>query len=415
MRIGILIAVLAYEIIAIFGVGLFLAWRNRKKVAKEGDFALMGRNMGIMALGSTVALCAVGSAHFLGVFEMSYDLGAVTMWFCLANVFVIVICSFCTGRWLRRMGTTTVPDVLNKMYGKKVGLLITCVMSGVTWGIITLETQGIGIVFSPLTGWSITQAAVVGGILGVLYVIFAGMEEMGIMNIINAVVMYVSVIIVTILVVVNLPGGNFGSVETFYTSSPDTSFMTSIFGTPELMLTFAAGNVISVLFCHGINQDFVQPYLSAKNEKVIRRSVWLAAPLNGMVGVFTVVLGLNARSIPEFAEAGAKMAAIEMIIEMTPAWASALLLAAVLAAILSTFAMAAFTPATMFAMDIYKGLFKPKATEKEIKMIMRVMIAILAGIAIAIAAFLPPIIGAFNWLFAWIVPIFKTIPFREVK
>lgn len=406
MRLGILIPVLIYEAIVIFGASIYLMLKNKNKVKEEGEFALAGRNMGIIPLASTVALCAVGSAHFLGVFEMSYDIGAVSLWFCLSNVFVIVICSYCTGRWLRRMGSTTVPEVLAKMYGKGVSLMITCVMSGVIWGFITLETQGIGIVFAPLTGWSITQAAVVGGILGIFYVLLGGMEEMGLVNVINAAVMYISVIIITIAVARALPGGNFESVRLFYESDPDTAFMTNVFGNKDLMITFAAGNIISVLFCHGISQDFVQPYMAAKDEKTVKNSVWIAAIMNGMVGVFTVVLGLTARSIPEFAEVGAKMAALEMIIQMVPSWASALLMAALLAAILSTFAMAAFTPATMFAFDIYKSLYNPQASEKKLKFVMRIAIVLLAGVAIGIAAFLPEILGAFNWLFAWIVPIF---------
>ena len=72
--------------------------------------------------------------------------------------------------------------------------------------------------------------------------------------------------------------------------------------------------------------------------------LWIAAPLNGMFGVFAVVIGLTAKTIPEFAELGPKVAATTMLVNYLPPWLAALLLASFLAAILSTFAMTSLAP-----------------------------------------------------------------------
>lgn len=403
MRIGILIAVLIYEIVVIFGVGFYIS-KKRDKDA-EGAFALGGRSMGIPALSATIALTVLGSAHILGVFEMTYGMGAVAIWFSLAHVIMIIVGCLMTGVWVRRLGITTVPEALTNMYGKGVSIAIACVMAGVTWGILTLETQGVGIVIATMTGWTITQAAVVGGILGIFYVVLAGMEEVGAVNVVNVVIMYIGLIVATAFVATQLPGGNFSSVQEFYNSDPAQSFMTSILGTPQLFITLAIGNIIAVTFCQSINQMLMQTMMAARNEGIIKKALWIAAPLNGMFGVFAVVLGLTAKSIPEFAELGPKMAATTMLVTLLPGWLAALLLAALLAAILSTFAMTSLTPATIFAMDIYKGFFNKEASERQVATVIRVVIVVLAAIAIAIAAYLPPIVGAINWLFAWLVPV----------
>lgn len=404
MRIGVLAIVLIYEILVIFGVGYFISKRRNKD--EEGGFALGGRNMGFFVLSSTIALTVLGSAHILGIFEMTYGMGAVAFWFSLAHVVLIIVACFGTGLWIRRMGVTTVPEALKGMYGAKNSLAISCVMAGCIWGILTLETQGVGIVIATMTGWGIVQGAILGGILGIFYVVLAGMEEVGTVNVINAAVMYVGLIIATILIAFNLPGGNFDTVQTFFESDPTTGFMTNIFGNSELFITFAVAQIIAVVFCQGISQMLLQSMMSAKDERTIRKSVWLAAPLNGLFGVFSVIIGLTARSIPEYAELGPKMAATTLIADMLPAWAAALLLAALLAAILSTFAMTSLTPATIFANDIYKGLFKNDATERDVTRVIRIMVVILGAIAIAVASFLPPILAAINWLFAWMVPVF---------
>ncbi|HEY5622452.1 MAG TPA: sodium:solute symporter family protein [Gammaproteobacteria bacterium] len=410
MNAGILLAVLVYEIVIILGVGLWLARREAARPHGEGDFALAGRHLPVPVVAITLALTVLGTAHILGIFELAWFLGAAAVWFSLAHVILLVMVCLSTGLWVRRLGLTTVPEILDRLYGEKTRLLVSCTMAGVVFGILTIETQGIGIVISSMTGWEIRNGAIVGGILGIFYVVLAGMKEIGWLNLVNAIVMYLGLILATMFLAFRLPGGNFDSVAEFYTSSGD-DFMLSIYGTPEIFMTFALGITIAVVFSQGINQMLMQPCMSAETEQTVRRSLWIAAPLNGMFGVFAVVIGLTAKTIPEFAELGPKVAATTMLVNYLPAWLAALLLASFLAAILSTFAMTSLAPATIIGVDIYKNLYRPDATEDEMASFLRKTIIALAVVAMSIAAFLPPILAAMEWLFSWLVPVFWVIVF----
>lgn len=415
MQIGIIIAVVIYELVVILGCAAWLKSKEKKQaavLAGDADFALGGRNMGVFLLAPTIALTVLGSAHICGVFEMTYGMGAIAIWFSLAHVIMIVVACFGTGAWVRKLGVVTVNEAIRNMYGKGVAVAISCVMAGQIWGVLVLECQGVGIVISSLTGWDLSKAVILGGVLGILYVVFAGMKQVGAVNVINATVMYIGLIIATIFVASKMPGGNFDFIETTLPSSEGgAEFMLSIFGNANLMITFALGNVIAVTFCQSISQMLMQTMMSAENEKAVRKSVWLAAPLNGMFGVFAVILGLAARSIPEYAAAGAKMAAMNMLVDLLPMWLSALLLAALLAAILSTFAMTSLTTATIWTYDIYKDLINPEASEKKTANICRIMIVVVAVLALIISVSLPEILNAINWVFAWIVPVFWTVVF----
>ena len=68
-------------------------------------------------------------------------------------------------------------------------------------------------------------------------------------------------------------------------------------------------------------------------------------------------------------------------------------------------------PATIVTVDIYKNLYRPNATEKELTLVMRILIVVMACIAMAVAASLPPILAAMNWLFSWLVPVFWIVLF----
>ena len=73
---------------------------------------------------------------------------------------------------------------------------------------------------------------------------------------------------------------------------------------PELLFTFALGTILSTTFCQSISQQLIQPAMAAKSEKTIRRTLWLAVPLNGLFCVFIASIGLAAKANPAFNELG---------------------------------------------------------------------------------------------------------------
>ena len=407
MNWGILIAVLAYEVVVIVGIGAYLSRQAKKAEEGEGGFLLSNRDLPVAVVAVTLALTVLGTPHIFGLFEMAYGMGAVGIWFGLAHVVLLVVACTTTGRWARRLNVTTMPEILDMLFGGTPRLMVACVMAGMVFGILTLEAQGIGIVFSTVTGMSIQKGAVIGGLFGVLYVIMAGMKEIGWVNLVNCVVMYVGLILATIVLGTKLAGG-FGGVQAWY-EHENLSQMLSIWGTPQQLDTFALSVVLSTVFCQSISQQLMQPAMSAKSEHTIRKALWIAAPVNGMFGVFVIAIGLAARAHPEFSQLGPKMAAPAMLLHLLPGWLVAWLFASLLAAVLSSFAMAVMAPATIFTMDVYKNLFKPEADEKEVTKVTRIMVVILALIAMAVAGYLPPIVAAMNWLFAWLTPVFWLI------
>ncbi|MEP2736550.1 MAG: sodium:solute symporter family protein [Erythrobacter sp.] len=405
MDLPLLIGVLAYELIVIVGLGVWL--QRRHKADTKAEFALAGRDLPVPVVAVTLALTVLGTAHILGVFEMTWMMGAVAIWFSVAHVILLTFVCLGSGLWVRRLGVTTVPELLSQAFGTETRLFVSCIMAGVLFGILTVEAQGIGIIFATLTNWDIQTGAIVGGILGILYVIFAGMREIGWVNLVNAVVMYAGLIVATIYVGLALPGDGYDAVANHYLEVGEEGAI-SIWGTPDLIVGFVIVNVVAVLFSQSINQMLMQPAMSAKDEGTVRKALWIAAPVNGLFGVFAVVIALAARAQPEFAGLAdaPKVGTTAMLLSYLPPWLAALLLASFLAAILSTFAIIALSIATIFTNDIFVPLYAPEADAATQTKVIRLVIVVVAGIAIGVASLLPPILAAMIWLFAWLVPVF---------
>ena len=406
MNLTILASVLLYEFILIAGIGFWLA--RRKKQEGNAEFTLGGRQLPLPLVAATLALTVLGAPHIMGIFEMAWVMGATAMWFSIAHVILLAVVCLSTGLWVRRIGLTSVPQLLEDLYSPGIRMLVSCVMAGSIFGVLTLETQGLAILLSSMTGWEIKYAAIAGGVLGVLYVVLAGIREVGWINVINAVLMYVSVIVATIYVAFSLPNADFSSVENYYQSSGNAHMLT-IFGPPELLWTFAFGLVVALVFAQPANQPLLQICMAAKNEKTIIRALWIAAPVNGLFGVFICVIGLTAKSLAEFEVLGPKIAATTMLVQTLPTWLVVLLIGSFMAAILSSFAMTALAPATIFSNDIYRRFYNPQATEKQIATVTRIAIVILALAAIMVGSMLPKILASVGWVLGWLMPVFWLI------
>ncbi|MFD2183349.1 sodium:solute symporter family protein [Rhodoplanes azumiensis] len=406
MKWEILVGVLAYELIVIVGLGLYFS--AREKHASEGGFLLSNRDLPYYVVAVTLALTVLGTPHIFGVFEMTWFIGASSIWFGLAHAVLLVVTCTSTALWARRLQVTSMPEMLALIFGETPRLMVGCVMSGLIWGILTLESQGVGIVFATVTGVTIQQGAILGGILGILYVVLAGMKEIGWVNLINCAVMYVGLVIAMIYLTLGLPAGGWEAVSDFYVRQ-DQAHMLSLFGTPEVLWTFALSIVLSTTFCQSVSQQLIQPAMAAKSEEAIRKSLWIAVPLNGVFCVFIACIGLAAKADPAFNGLGPKLAAPTMLLTMLPGWLVAWLMASLLAAVLSSFAMAVMAPATIFTIDVYKNFFNPAAGEADERRVTRIMILVLGVAAFLVAAYLPPIVQAMNWLFAWMTPVFWLI------
>ncbi|GFN24179.1 sodium:solute symporter family protein [Thermanaeromonas sp. C210] len=408
---GLLLAlVIAYELIVIVGIGLYVAKKAESKGKGKDDFMLAGRDMPLFQVGATLALTILGTVHILGLFEHSWSMGVPSIWFSIAHVTTLAVICVATGRWVRRTGVSTIPELLEVLFKSKgYRTLVACAMAPLIWGILTLETQGAGIILSTLTGVSIREGAIIGAIFGVLYVYIAGMREIGAVNLANIAVMYAGVIVATAFLTFGLPAGWDGVAE-YYVSTSGPEY-TSVFGSWEIFLAFGLSNVFAVTFFQGISQKGLSGALAARDEATVRKALWIAAPLNGLFGVFTVSMGMAAKSMPEFNALGPKLAAPTMLAEMLPWWLAAWLLASFLGAVLSTYAVSVLAPATLFVKDIYVPLYNPNASEAEQTRMVRIVVLVLGLLALLPAATLPPIVGAILWLFSWLVPVFWFVVF----
>ncbi|MGD9211788.1 MAG: hypothetical protein PVI90_13475, partial [Desulfobacteraceae bacterium] len=288
MNYSLIVTTVILELIIICGVSWVLKVRSKMNTGE--DFITSGRNLPTIAIAATQALTALGGGHILGLPIASWQYGVAAYWYIIGSGLMLVIMLNFTGPWIRRFGFTTINQLFEKMFDMKTSIVMAGIAAGTVWGILTLETQGVGAVIAGMTGWSMIAGCVVGGCIGILYVIFGGMKEIGWVNVFNSVFMYVGALIAVFYLGTKLPNGWQG-VNDFHISNGN-EWALSIWANSDTWRTYIIGTITANLFYVAIGPQAAQVSASAKNVKAIRNAVFYAVPLNCIFGAIMIAFGM---------------------------------------------------------------------------------------------------------------------------
>ena len=162
-------------------------------------------------------------------------------------------------------------------------------------------------------------------------------------------------------------------------------------------ISFMIWLALPLILYNMIGQDVYQRLFATKDGKVAKRAAWIAGIMLTVITIFPVIIGMGARALfPELTDS--RLALPTVINQLLPDFVAGIVLAAVMAAIMST-ANSILTAGTSHIInDLYlKGTTSTtiEKTEKEDRYLLglsRIWTLILGGVAILVATILPSIV-----------------------
>jgi SSS family solute:Na+ symporter len=136
-----------------------------------------------------------------------------------------------------------------------------------------------------------------------------------------------------------------------------------------------------------------QRIISARDETTARRAfVLTGVPIEWpLFAIGSTLVGMFARMLtPELADA--ELATPTMILMLLPAGVAGLVIAAYIAALMSTADSCLIGPVAIFVNDIYRKLLRPDATDGELMRVARIATIVLGALAIVTAYLLPRVL-----------------------
>ena len=375
------IATIDYIIISLYlvgmvGVGLWFA----KKHSDFEDFFLAGRSLTTPLLITTLISTYYGIDVLFGDSQLGFTNGVVA-WFAYARptYAFFLIAAFLLAHRLREEDFKSLPDILDKYYGKKtryVGAITSFIYS-----LPALSLYGFGMLGEVILGWEPVMGMLVLGGIALVYTITGGFWAVALTDSIQFVLMCV-VLAMAFPFAMNLIGGFDSMIKVLEPSYFDTLGDMSIW-----LIIIYASTGLSIL----VEPTFYQRIFAAKSYKNVRNALVIGIFIWGSYDWIITILAMAAKvaviqgTLP--GDVAPDAALLTIMVAALPAGALGLFLAGVLSTEMSTLDSYCLVAGGNVAYDIYKPAFKPSATDQELIKTTRqgILLSWVLGFAMAIS------------------------------
>jgi len=378
--------VIDYTIISIYlagmvGVGLWFA----KKHTDFDDFFLAGRSLTTPLLITTLISTYYGVDVLFGDSQLGFTDGVVA-WFGYARptYAFFLIAAFLLAQRLREENFKSLPDILDKYYGKN-----TRYVSAVTsfiYSLPALSLYGFGMLGDVILGWEPIIGMLVLGGIGLVYTLTGGFWAVVLTDSIQFVMMCV-VIALAFPFAMNLIGGFDSMVEKLPSSYFDTMGDLSIW-----LIIIYASTGLAIL----VEPTFYQRIFAAKSYKNVRNALVIGIFIWGSYDWIITILAMAAKTGTLMKIMGdpiidpgvaPEAALLTIMVAALPVGALGLFMAGVLSTEMSTLDSYCLVAGGNVAYDIYKPAFKPDATDDELIRTTRygILLSWLLGFAMAVS------------------------------
>lgn len=358
------------------------------KSKKLEDYLLGGRGMGswVTALSAQASdmsgwllMGLPGAIYLMGINQMWIAVGLTAGTF-LNWVFVASRLRLYTGE----TGSLTISSFLGKRFKDPTNLL-RLISSAITLLFFTVYAAsglvGAGKLFESMFNIDYTTAVLIGMGVMIFYTLLGGFLAVCWTDLFQALLMVFSIIILPFIAYENIDTETmraaFSSKDGIFNPIPQGAAMTVVFG---LISSIAWG-----LGYFGQPHILVR-FMSVKSIKLIPRSItiamiWVVISLTG-----AVVIGLL--GIPLYSDLPAgdeEKILIFMVRDFVSPYFIGVLLAAILAAIMSTISSQLLVCSSTLTEDIYSNVIRPKAKGKELLLASRVFVIFISLVALALS------------------------------
>jgi len=395
------ISTIDYVIIALYlsgmvGVGLWFA----KKHTDFDDFFLAGRSLTTPLLITTLISTYYGIDVLFGDSQLGFTDGVVA-WFGYARptYAFFLIAAFLLAQRLREENFKSLPDILDKYYGKKtryVGAVTSFIYS-----LPALSLYGFGMLGDVILSWKPIVGMLVFGGIALVYTLTGGFWAVVLTDSIQFVMMCV-VLAFAFPFAMNLIGGFDSMIDTLEPSYFDTMGDLSIW-----LIIIYASTGLSIL----VEPTFYQRIFAAKSYKSVRNALIIGIFIWGSYDWMITILAMSAKVgvlkglLP--GDVAPDAALLTIMVAALPAGALGLFIAGVLSTEMSTLDSYCLVAGGNVAYDIYKPALKPDATDTELIKTTRYGILLSWFLGFAMAVSFEQMLGL--WVFLASILISSTL------
>jgi len=374
-------------------VAYFFSWREKTTRADSAGYFLAGRNVGWFIIGASLFASNIGSEHLVGLAGTGASSGVAVGQFEVLASLILLILGWVFVPFYLKSGVYTMPEFLEKRYssGARWYLAVVSIIGYVLTKISVTIAAG-GIVFEALMGIDFWTGALIVVIATGFYTVIGGLRAVLYTDMMQMFVLIGGSVVITVTGLMKIGGWNElkASVPAdffnMWLPSSDANFPWTgiLFGAPILGVWY---------WC--TDQFIVQRVLSAKNITSARKGAFFGGFLKLLPLFIFVIPGLIAYALVQSGKIVLErpdQALPALIACLLPAGFRGIVVAGLLAALMSSLSSVFNSCSTLITWDIYHKI-RPNASEKRLVRVGQISTAVLVVLGILWIPFMKLISG----------------------
>jgi sodium/proline symporter len=399
------VGIIGLYFLVLLGIG---AWAS-KKIKNSDDYIVAGRSLGFWVFTLLMISSICSGMTLLGVSGLGFTTGWPSIW---EQLFVPLAASFCIiafGVKLHRIGKQnnylTVEDYFATRFESPKAMRGLSALAGIIVSLIYLIGQytAISIVLVWLFGLPHWQALIISGVIITAYTVVGGLYAVSWTAVIQGGLLIVGVLVMAPVLIMKAGGmAHINEVMAGIDPTLVQPYLTEGMAfTPEFLFSFGLMLVVGLACApHVINN-----VLAAKEEKYFKWSPLIAFAVYGVVMLLVKFAGFAGRvlveegkiTLPAVPNAQDYIFISGLEYAMPNIWVWSFFAVIVLAAVMSTTDRLMLTVGTMFSWDIWKNIFRPQASDREVLLISRITVFLAAAVTLVLAINPPEMLAWLMW------------------
>ena len=388
---GTIVSSLVLYYVVVLGIGV---WVMRKGAGKNLEgYLLGGRQVGPLVTALTLQSTSMSGFMFLGAGALGYAEGYWALWYAAGDIGGGVVNLSVIGRRMRKLsqltGSLTPIEYLEKRYPSPAIRLFAGVLTVFLLGAYVLAqfiAGGKGMALVTGLPYSLTLLVAVGFIL--IYTYLGGYLAVAYTDFFQSLVMLVGVLWILVAALMEV-GGLSAANRAIADLEPS---LLSIWGR-DLAYQGQWGIALGAVLIFSIGYmgwpHVVTRHMAMRRPATARlagayATVWnlLFVPSPYLLGILAIII------VPDLADP--EMAIFEVAEKLLPAAATGIVMAAIMAAIMSTADSLLLQTGSIAARDLYERFINPNASERQMVWVSRLMVLAIGIIGYFIALIQPP-------------------------
>lgn len=388
-----------YTIIVLyFFIVIYIGYYCMRKVSNFDDYAVAGRGLPMAIFFAAIAATLCGGGATIGRVSFMHTTGIVVFTGLIGVVINQVFSGlYIAGRVHNIKNVYSVGDLFGLYYGRAGRLMSSIVAFFFCLGMYGVQILAMGAILQTATGMDLLPAALISSLITLAYTWSGGMLAVTMTDAVQYVIIIVGVSLCGFLAIEQV--GGFDAMMLTLQSNPHYAFNLEPFAnwTPiqvtGLFLSFLLGE-----FCAPY---FIQRYASTKSAKDSKAGVLIFSV--HWIFFLATTAGIGLASMALQPNVRPDLAFTNLVRDVLPVGVTGLVLAALLAAVMSSGAAFINTTAIIYTRDIYNKFIKTDATQQELLRQSRLVTLLVGGVSIGVAL-------AFQDVFGLMIYVFKLWP-----